>query len=111
MCISDGIVIWTVCAKNQLYEMVGWLKLCNLLAFKQLDLKQIVSTYIQHIHFSLTVLWDFYSISFLDNQSLSKMQETFLFRLKRKNQTNKQPNQKTTNQTKKNNRTTNFLSQ
>lgn len=67
--------------------MVGWLKLFNLLAFNQLDLKQILPTCVQHIHFSLTVFWDFYSISFLDNQRLSMIQETSPFGFK-KNRTN-----------------------
>lgn len=80
MCIIDGIVMWAVCAKKQLYEVVEWLKLFNLLAFNQIDLKQIVLTCIQHIYFFLSILWHFYSASFLDNQRLSKIQETSLFR-------------------------------
>lgn len=77
--------LWSepVVQRKQLYQMVGWLKLFNLLAFNQLDLKQIVPTCVQHIHFSLTVFWDFYSISFLDNQRLSTIQETSPFGFKK----------------------------
>lgn len=60
--------------------MAEWLKLFNLLAFNQTELKQIVPSCIQHIYFFLTILWHFYSASFLDNQRLSKIQETSLFR-------------------------------
>lgn len=53
--------LWSdpVVQRKRLYQTVGWLKLFNLLAFNQLDLKQIVPTCVQHINFSLTVFWDF----------------------------------------------------